>query len=328
MIHLRVVIPPDLAGRAVAVLTGDPCVLNLIVHPGRARHPDGDAIACDVLTGAANEVLARLRALDPDGRGSIAIDPVDTVFPGRTAEAGARGLGPLARAPVWEQVEARIRAEGRYPPSFYLYLVIAGLIGAVGIVTNSQILIVAAMVVGPEYGAVASIALGVDRRDRARIRQGAGALLTGFPLAILATFLFSLLVRGFGLQSEAFDAGLRPVSNLINTPNFLSIVVAALAGVVGIVSLTEARTSALLGVFISVTTIPAAADIGVSVAFTSWREAWGSLIQLLLNLLVLIAVGTGTLKGQRAAWRRVGERAEAGGAARGALRGGRRGGRA
>ncbi|MEJ8672544.1 DUF389 domain-containing protein [Streptomyces sp. MS1.AVA.1] len=42
---------------------------------------------------------------------------------------------------------------------------------------------------------------------------------------------------------------------------------AFLAGIVGIVSLTEARGSALLGVFISVTTIPAASDMAVSLAF-------------------------------------------------------------
>ncbi|MEZ0070492.1 hypothetical protein ABIA32_006545 [Streptacidiphilus sp. MAP12-20] len=66
--------------------------------------------------------------------------------------------------------------------------------------------------------------------------------------------------------------------------------------------------SALLGVFIPVTTIPAAADIGVSTAFGSWSEARGSLIQLLVNIVVLIAVGTLTLKAQQAVWRRVGRR--------------------
>jgi uncharacterized hydrophobic protein (TIGR00271 family) len=308
MIHIRAVSPPDLTDEVVEVLAGDACVLNLVVQPGIARNPDGDAIACDVLTGAANEVLRRLRELRLDRRGSIVIEPVDLAFSGRAADAGVRQLGVLARAPVWEQVEARIRAEGTYPPSFYLFLVIAGLIGAVGIVTNSQILIVAAMVVGPEYGAIVSIALGVYEGSRPRIRKGLTALFVGFLLAIVATFLFSLLIRGFGLQSRAFSAGVRPVSDLINTPNFFSIVVAGLAGIVGIVSLAEARTSALLGVFISVTTIPAAADIGVSLAFTSWSEARGSLIQLLLNIAVLIVVGTISLRCQRAIWRWVGRR--------------------
>ncbi|MBK3633702.1 DUF389 domain-containing protein [Streptomyces sp. MBT97] len=308
MIRVRAVCPPDLTERAMALLGAEPCVLNLQLQPGGVRRPDGDAVQCDVLTGAANEVLRGLRDLGLEQRGSIVLDPVGTVFSDRAARVWATELGARLRAPVWAQVEARIRAEGSYPPSFYLFLVIAGIIGAVGIITNSQILIVAAMVVGPEYGAITSVALGIDNRSRPRIVQGLTALLVGFALAVAATFLFALLVRALELQPEAFELGVRPVSNLINTPNFFSAVVAVLAGVVGIVSLTEARTSALLGVFISVTTIPAGADIGVSVAFGSWGEARGSLLQLLLNIGVLIVVGTGTLKCQRAVWRRVSER--------------------
>ncbi|MFK0043574.1 DUF389 domain-containing protein [Streptomyces sp. NPDC090741] len=308
MIHVRAVSPPDLTGRVVDLLSGDPSVLNLIVQPGAVRHPDGDALACDVLTGAANDVLRALRALHLDSRGSIVIEPVDMAFVGEGADAGAGGHGALTHAPVWEQVEARIRAEGTYAPSFYLYLVVAGLIGAVGIVTNSQILIVAAMVVGPEYGAIVSIALGLDRRNRSRVRQGLRALLSGFFLAIVVTFLFSLLIRWCGFESKAFSLGIRPVSHLIYSPDFFSFAVAGLAGIVGIVSLTEARTSALLGVFISVTTIPAAADIAVSSAFASWSEARGSFIQLVVNIVVLIVVGTGTLRCQREIWRRVGAR--------------------
>lgn len=308
MIHVRAVSPPDLTDRTMALLGAEPCVLNLVLQPGSVRNPDGDGIECDVLTPAANEVLRGLRNLGIDHRGSIVLDPVDLAFSERAARAGAEEFGTRARTPVWEQVEARIRAEGRYPPSFYLFLAIAGVIAAVGIITNSQILIVAAMVVGPEYGAIASVALGIDRRSRPRIRRGLMALLVGFLLAIAVTFLFSLLVRGFHLQPRAFELGIRPVSNLIDTPNFFSAVVAVLAGIVGIVSLTEARTSALLGVFISVTTIPAAADIGVSCAFAAWHEARGSLFQLLLNIVVLILVGTGTLTCQRAIWRRVSER--------------------
>lgn len=308
MIHVRAVSPPDLTGRVEELLAGDPYVLNLIVQRGAARNPVGDSVACDVLTGAANEVLRGLRDLRVDVHGSVVIEPVDMAFPGRASEGATRRLGALAGTPVWEQVEARIRSGGRYAPSFYLYLVVAGLIGSVGIVTNSQILIVGAMVVGPEYGAIVAVALGLDRGDRGMVRTGLSALWKGFLLTVAVTLLFSLLIRGFGLQSEAFDRGLRPVSNLINTPNFFSFAVAALAGVVGIVSLTEARTSALLGVFISVTTIPAASAISVSAAFAGWSEAWGSLIQLLVNIAVLIVVGALALRSQRAIWRRVGRR--------------------
>jgi len=70
------------------------------------------------------------------------------------------------------------------------------------------------------------------------------------------------------------------------------------------VSLTEARANALIGVFISVTTVPAAASIGVSIAYSSWHEAGGSTLQLLLNVALLIVVGAAGLTTQRAIWRR------------------------
>lgn len=308
MIHVRLVSPPDLTPRAVGLLSDDRYVFNLVVLAELAHNPDGDAIECDILSGAANAVLRGLRELGLDRRGSIVIEPVEMAFSGLAAEAEQRQLGALAYAPVWEEVEARIRAEGTYGPSFYVYLVIAGILAAVGIFTNSQILIVAAMVVGPEYGAISSVALAIDRGNVTRIRQGLFALTAGFLMAIVVTFLFSWAIRGLDRQPKAFALGIRPVSALIDTPNLFSVVVAVLAGIVGIMSLTRARSSALLGVFISVTTIPAAADIGVSCAFSSWSQARGSLAQLLLNIVLLIVVGVLTLRFQRAVWRRIGRR--------------------
>jgi uncharacterized membrane protein len=70
-----------------------------------------------------------------------------------------------------------------------------------------------------------------------------------------------------------------------------------------VVSLTEARAAALIGVFISVTTIPAAADTGLSIAYSNWAEARGSALQLLLNVTVLIAIGALGLRPQRVIWR-------------------------
>jgi uncharacterized hydrophobic protein (TIGR00271 family) len=207
-------------------------------------------------------------------------------------------------APVWERVEAIIEGGAVYPPSFYVLLTIAGLIGAVGILTNSQILIVGAMVVGPEYNAIIAVALGLSTRNRQPVQDGLLALLGGFLAAIVVTLLFGLAVKGSGGTPTQFLEGVRPVADLINTPNMFSVIVAILAGIVGVVSLTEARANALIGVFISVTTIPAAASVGVSVAYASWDEAGGSLLQLLLNVFLLIAVGAGGLSTQRMIWRR------------------------
>lgn len=211
---------------------------------------------------------------------------------------------------MWEVVEARIRSDAVYAPSFYILLAIAGLIGAVGILTNSTILIVGAMVVGPEYNAIMGVALGIDKRTKRPVIRGLLALLAGFFAAMIVTLLFALAIRWSGHTPKLYSLGVRPVSSLIDNPNLFSIVVAVLAGIVGVVSLTEARASALIGVFISVTTIPAAADIALSAGYASWSEARGAAFQLLLNVTVLIAVGALVLRAQRIIWG-ARERAEA-----------------
>jgi uncharacterized hydrophobic protein (TIGR00271 family) len=311
VIHLRVVSPPDVTPTLVPLLDNEPAVMNLTVLPGAVRNPDGDAVLFDVLHGAANEVIGRLRDLGLERRGSIVLENVDTAMSAYADRVTARRGRFQQFTPVWAEIEARIALDGTFPPSWFALLIIAGLIGAIGILTNSQILIVGAMVVGPEYGAIISLAFGVTRRDSAPVLRSAAALVAGFSLAVVAAFVLSLVIRGAGLEPRAYALGIRPVSDLINTPNWFSFIVAALAGVVGVVSLTESRSSTLIGVFISVTTIPAASDIGVSLAFGSGSEAWGSALQLLLNVTVLATVAIAGLPVQRALWRRVARRATA-----------------
>jgi uncharacterized hydrophobic protein (TIGR00271 family) len=304
VIHLRVVSPPDVTGTLMPVLRTEPAVLNLTMLPGAVSNPDGDAVHFDVLHGAANDVIGLLRNLGLGERGSIVLENVDTSISARADRVMGRRGRFQQFTPVWAEIESRIELEGSFPPSWFGLLVIAGLIGAVGILTNSTILIVGAMVVGPEYGAILSLAYGVTRRDWTRVRRSVAALIIGFALAVVAALLLSLIIRGAGLEPRGYRLGIRPVSDLINTPNWFSFIVAALAGIVGVVSLTEARSSTLIGVFISVTTIPAASDIGVSLAFGSDSEARGSALQLVLNVVVLTAVAIVGLPLQGAIWRR------------------------
>jgi uncharacterized hydrophobic protein (TIGR00271 family) len=279
-------------------------VLNLVVLPAAARGPKGDALQFDVITAEANQVLNRLRSLEVDRDGSIMIHAVETSISDTAARVEGREPPGKDFSPVWEQVDARMRAMGTYPLSWFVLLTIAGLIATVGIITNSQILIVGAMIVGPEYGAILSVALGINKGDKARIRKGLLVLCVGFLVAIVACLLFGLIINGFNLQDQAFSHGTRPVSDLINSPNGYSVVIAVLAGIVGVVSLAEARASTLVGVFVSITTIPAAADVGLSLAFGLWGEAWGSFVQLLVNVVILIVVGALTLAFERSFWSR------------------------
>ena len=303
MLHVRLISPAALTESLTDRLATAPEVHNVVVRAGAARRPPGDAVEFDVRDAAANPVLAALRELGLDRDAVICVERVDATLTGPASPA--RGHGALRQeiAPVWEMVEATIHQGEAYAPSFYILLAIAGLIGAVGILTNSQILIVGAMVVGPEYNAIMGVALGINARVWTEARDGLLALCGGFLAAIVLTLLFGLAVRGSGKTPAPYLQGVRPVADLINTPNIFSVIVAMLAGLVGVVSLTEARANALIGVFISVTTIPAAASVGISIAYSSWSEAGGSMLQLLLNVVLLIVVGAAGLHTQRAIWR-------------------------
>jgi uncharacterized hydrophobic protein (TIGR00271 family) len=303
MLHVRVVSPASFTGQLTDTLATAPSVHNVVVQAGAARRPDGDAVQFDVRDEAANPVLGTLREMGLDRVGVICVDRVDAALTDRASPSADHGALRRETTPVWEMVDAVIRAGQAYAPSFYILLTIAGLIGAVGLLTNSQVLIVAAMVVGPEYNAIIGVASGISKRDRRAVRDGLLALLWGFLAAIVVTLLFGLAVRGSGKTPAPFLAGVRPVADLINSPDVFSVVVAVLAGIVGVVSLTEARANALIGVFISVTTIPAAASVGVSIAYSGWSEAGGSTLQLLLNVVLLIMVGAIGLSAQRRIWR-------------------------
>ena len=305
-LHIRLVSPREETEALTAEIKKSDGVSHVVVVRDADR-PFGDAVQFDVERSVANHVLNQLRRFGVHRYSTIAIDGVDAYIKGtlpRPSRLIARDLPP-----VWPVIESRIRSDATYAPSFYLLLIIAGLIASTGILANSQILIVGAMVVGPEYSAIMGVALGIDRHERALVTTGLLAMFWGFFLAIVASYFFGLCINAVGKTPHLFELGLRPVSDLINAPNLFSVVIAVLAGIVGIVSLTEARAGAIIGVFISVTTIPAAADTGLSAAYSDWHESGGSLAQLLVNVVLLIAVGAAGLRFQRWAWRnRGGER--------------------
>jgi hypothetical protein len=179
MLHVRVVSPAALTERLADRLAVAPGVQNLVVSAAAARRPDGDAVQFDVRDGTANPVFNALRELGLDRDRVICVERVDATLTGQAVPAADRGVLRQETAPIWEMVDAVIRQGEAYAPSFYALLTAAGLIGAVGILTNSQILIVGAMVVGPEYNAIIGVALGITKRNRAEVRDGLLALCGG-----------------------------------------------------------------------------------------------------------------------------------------------------
>lgn len=299
MMHLRVISPTDSTEDVLAFLTSEPAVANLVVHRGAAIDPAGDVVIADVARESANEILTALKGLGLDRSGSIALDAVGVAMSsrGRLAEERAPGVGD--DAVVWEEIEQRTGDESRLSLTFLLFLSIATIIAGIGVLLDQPILIVGAMVVGPEFGPLAALAVGVVRRRPPVIGRSLLALVVGFVVAIAVTVLTTWALNAGGLVSREMLLSPRPLTDFIWRPDALSWVVAFLAGVAGILSLTAAKSGALIGVLISVTTVPAAANVAVALAYGVPDEAWGSALQLGINLGAIATAGILTLAVQR-----------------------------
>jgi len=309
VLALRLICPPALTPAALDVLRAAPGATHVVLLPGAAVEPAGDVLLADLAREAVSDVVEALRAVGDDGACLITLESVDTSLSqyADAAEQAAPGRG--VDAVVWDEVEARSGEESELSGAFLTLLVVATLLAAVGVLLDSAVLIVGAMVVGPEFGPVAGIAVALADRRPALARRSLRALAVGFPLAVLAAVLLTLLVQAGPGLPPAYAGEQRPLTAFISRPDGYALLVALLAGVAGVVSLTSAKSSALVGVAVSVTTVPAAADVGVAAAAGRWAECAGAAAQLAVNLVALVVAGTATLGLRRALAARSGSRA-------------------
>lgn len=299
MIHLRIVAPEEVAHRALEVLDGSPAVLNIVHLPGVAAKPDGDLILCDVAREDASVILGDLKELDIPRVGSIAVENIDIALSDAADAAEQAAPGLPGDAVVWEEVEQRTSENTELSVSFVMFMVLAMQIGAVGILLDQPILIVGAMVVGPEFGPLAGLCVALVERRPDFARRSLAALGIGFPAGIVLACLAAFVLKATGISPDEFVPSEHELTGFISDPDFFSFSVAFMAGVVGILSLTNAKSGALIGVLISVTTIPAASNIGVAAAYGDWGEAGGAAAQLAINLTSIVLAGVLTLFVQR-----------------------------
>src|SRR4051794_37048927 len=304
MVHLRIVVPSDLAPKVLDLLDATPSVCNLVYLPGTARRPPGDVILCDIAREDASIVIDDLKELGVPREGSISLEQIDSQLSdaAEAAEHAARGMP--SDAVVWEEVEARTSETIELGGNFLAFMVLACLIGSVGIFTGSPILIVGAMVVGPEFGPLAGLCVAIVQRRRGVALRSLAALGVGFPIGITAAFAFALLCVATGLVDSDFKSVDNPLTQFIARPDAFSIIVAVFAGAAGMLSLTSAKSGALVGVLISVTTIPAAANIGVAAALGDGSEWRGAMAQLAVNLGAIVIAGIATLYVERRIYER------------------------
>jgi uncharacterized hydrophobic protein (TIGR00271 family) len=302
MLHLRLITPADRTDDVVRLIEKTVGTTHVVVLPGAARNPAGDVVMCDVAREAGDELIGELRALDLDKTGSIAVENIDLSISKRADKAEDEAPGEGADAVLWEHLADATHEESTLSITYVAFITLATMIAACGVVLDNAILIVGAMAVGPEFGPLAGFSTAIVRRAPRLALRSLIALLVGFAVAMAVTVGFSWFMDALDLFSKGQLEGERPNTSFVYAPDAFSFVVAVLAGIAGTMSLTSAKSGALVGVAISVTTVPAAANAAVALSYGDTSQTIGSTNQLLLNLLGIVLAGTLTLLAQKWLW--------------------------
>ncbi|MEU9308984.1 DUF389 domain-containing protein [Streptomyces sp. NPDC048256] len=304
MLHLRLITPSDTTDDVVRLIQNTVGTTHLVVLPGAARTPAGDVVLCDVAREAGDELLTELQDLGLAKTGSIAVENIDLSLSLRAEKAEAEAPGEGADAVLWEHLTDATHEESTLSVTYLAFITLATMIAACGVVLDNAVLIVGAMAVGPEFGPLAGVCTSIVQRAPRLALRSLIALLVGFAVAMAVTVGFSLFMDAIDLFSKEQLEADRPQTGFVYAPDAFSFIVAVLAGAAGTLSLTSAKSGALVGVAISVTTVPAAANAAVALSYGDMAQTRGSTEQLLLNLLGIILAGTLTLLAQKYFWTR------------------------
>lgn len=293
MLTVRVSCPAELSTRCEEILRAAPSLTALSRYQGASVDPEGDIFEAQVERDAVNDLLGALMDLGVQQRGTIQIVQPNSWVSQRAYDA--EQASPDTDNVVWSQVIEQAYEQSKITPIFLAFMTMATLLAAIAVITDSPILVIGAMVLGPEFMAVIAMGLALVRKRPHLLRQAARTLLVGFVFSITVTVGFVALARGSGLATLADVTAPRPGVSFIYTPNAWSFIVAIIAAAAGVLALTSSQSTGIIGVFISVTTIPASGNIAVGIVFARWHEVLGSALQLGINLTGMAVAGWITL---------------------------------
>ncbi len=298
MLHLRVFTPADLVDAVERCLVEREGVRH--VTRGPTASADAEHLVAAYLADAAVDVVLDDLSAHGVPHGSIFLVRLDAIEPD-SFHAHA-WIGTPEAPPAWAEIVAGARSNARLFGRYAIAMAAAGIIAACGVVEDNQILIVGAMAVSPDLLPLVAACVGIVGRRPLMVTRAVGTLVIGLLLAAVAAWLTTSLLELTNTVARGFQPTERGLGTLAETDT-TTVIVALAAGVVGMLAF-QTRGSAAVGVAISVTTIPAAAYMGVSFAVSRGSKVQGALGVLGTNLLCLLIAGSITLAVQRAIWRR------------------------
>lgn len=250
---------------------------------------DGSLVSVPVPAGAVDEVLRQLYEVGLDEETYTVVTAVDRAtvpnleeLTGRYVEGpkGARGASNL---------ELRERADDLKPDrATYLAFAIASAIVAVGgLLLDSAIVIVGAMVIAPFAGSTLSASVGAVVSDYEMTVRSAVSQVLGLVVGYLGAVGMSA-----GLQRSAFVPSRLAIAQVEQvgafvTPNLLTLAIAVAAGFAGALALATDLPVSIAGVAVAAAIVPAVAVAGIGTVWGQPVVVLGATVLLLMNIVFI-----------------------------------------
>ncbi len=272
----------DVAGRLGAM----PGVRHVSTSDG--GHDRNALVTADVSAAVADAALGMVRGVGVPAE-DVSLLRLDVIGPASASDE------PVAL--VWADLLGQARVNARTAVRYLVFMAVAGVIAGFGVIDEDQVLIVGAMAVAPDLLPVTAVCTGLVLRRSRLIRAGLVSLLVGLGVACLLAATVTGFLNLFDLLPAEFavhETGLASQQHI----EAETILVALAAGVAGMLAV-ETRASMGVGVAISVTTIPAAAFLGVAAGIGEFSKSLGALSVLGANIAMMLAGGSMALLVQR-----------------------------
>jgi uncharacterized hydrophobic protein (TIGR00271 family) len=242
-----------------------------------------------VPSGAVKKMLDRLHAAGLEDDAFTIVTQIETATtPNFDELEGQYTQGPDDEIGL-SHAELRTKAQELTPllPAFVTFALLSAVVAASGLLLNSAIVIVGAMVISPFAGSSLSTAIGLVSDDRASVVESVRSQLLGLLVAISGAAGAGIVFKIGHFVAPTVSIGQLALVSSFTSPTLLTLTIAIFAGAAGALALATDLPVAVAGVAVAAAIIPASAAVGLSLVWGQSLLALGAFVLLIVNLVLI-----------------------------------------
>ncbi|GEN55217.1 TIGR00341 family protein [Halobacillus faecis] len=197
----------------------------------------------------------------------------------------------LLRASRHELMNAAEK-NGHITMNYSLLILLSAIVATVGIIKDSEAVVIGAMVIAPMIGPVISVAFFAILGDYKGLGQSAVSSLYGVAIVLLISIAFGYFT----------DVGMENAQYLDRTKvTLIDIPLGVASGAAGALAFLNRLSGNLVGVMVAVALLPPSVALGMSIGDGSMAAAYGAFLLVTVNIMsiLLAAVSIFSLSGIR-----------------------------